>query len=98
MLHSFFLTQFYNPTPGDWTEQAKVDFKDFDISLDFDMLKTKSKDTFKRLVKKQAEEYELLRLTRKQEKHSKMENLYYTEMKLHQALQQKRCRISSDGE
>ena len=81
MLHSFFLTQFYNPTPGDWTEQAKVDFKDFDISLDFDMLKTKSKDTFKRLVKKQAEEYELLRLTRKQEKHSKMENLYYTEMK-----------------
>ena len=82
MLHSFFLTQFYNPTPGDWTEQAKLDFKDFDISLDFDMLKSKSKDTFKRLVKKKADEYELLRLTQKQEKHSKMENLYYTEMKL----------------
>ena len=29
MLYSFFLTQFYNPTTVDWTEQAKLDFSDF---------------------------------------------------------------------
>ena len=28
--------QFVNPTPGDWTEQAKVDFEDFGIPLDFE--------------------------------------------------------------
>jgi hypothetical protein len=65
MLYSFFLTQFYNPTPGDWTEQAKVDFGDFGIPLDFDVLRKKSKESFKMLVKRQAHEYELLRLTKK---------------------------------
>ena len=35
MLYSFFLTQYFNPSPGDWTEQAKVDFQDFNIPLEF---------------------------------------------------------------
>ena len=81
MLYSFFLTQFYNPTPGDWTEQAKLDFSDLDIPLDFEVLKKKSKESFKSLVKRKAEEYELLRLIKKQETHSKMEKLIYTELK-----------------
>jgi hypothetical protein len=81
MLYSFFLTQFYNPTPGDWTEQAKLDFADLDIPLDFEVLKKKSKESFKSLVKRKAEEYELLRLIKKQETHSKMEKLIYTELK-----------------
>ena len=46
MLYSFFLTQFYNHTPGDWTEQAKLDFSDLDIPLDFEFLKKKSKESF----------------------------------------------------
>ena len=57
MLCSFFITQYYNPTPGDWTEQAKVDFEDFNISLDFESIRKGSKKSFKNVVKIKSEEY-----------------------------------------
>ena len=41
MLYRFFITQLYNPTPGDWTEQVKRDFESLDIPLDFDFIKKK---------------------------------------------------------
>ena len=82
MLHSFFITQLYDPSPGDWTEQAKQDYEDLQISSEFEYLKGKSQESFKRIVKRKAEIYELLRLTKKQEQHSKMENLHYSELKI----------------
>ena len=82
MLYTFFRTQMYNPTPGDWMEQAKIDFKDFDIPCDFEFLRSKSKESFKKIVKTKANEYSLEYLTQKQQKHSKMNNLFYTEMKM----------------
>ena len=80
MLHSFFITQLYDPSPGDWTEQAKQDFEEFGISSDFDYLKSKSIESFKRIVKIKADMFELLRLTEKQGAHSKMDNLYYSNL------------------
>ena len=73
MLYSFFITQFYNPCPGDWTEQVKIDFEDFNIELNIDDLRSKSKLSFKNDVKIKAAEYELARLTEIKGKHSKMQ-------------------------
>ena len=82
MLHHFFMTQWYNETPGDWTEQIKVDLKDLGIPCNFEKIKSKSKYSFKKLVKIKSKEYALKILTEKQKKHSKMKNLYYKEMKI----------------
>ena len=81
MLYSFFITQLYNPTPGDWTEQVKLDCKDLKIPFDFEYIRSKSKETFKKIVRTKADEYELDRLRERQVKHSKMSNVTYTEMK-----------------
>ena len=66
MLHNFFITQFYDPTSGDWTEQAKLDFQDLNIPIDFVFLKSKSKDSFKRLSRRKTQEYSLNRMIEKQ--------------------------------
>ena len=69
MLYRFFITQLYNPTPGDWTEQVKKDFESLDIPFDFDYIRNKSKEQFKKLVRAKTELYELDRLRQKQAKH-----------------------------
>ena len=82
MLFSFFITQWYNPTKGDWTEIVKKDLEDFGIPCDFDYIKNKSKDAFKRIVKVKAKEYALRTLHKKQETHTKLDSLVYKEMKM----------------
>ena len=59
MLYEFFICQWYHPVRGDWTETVKEDLKDFDIPCDFQFVKSKSKESFKRLVKINAKEYAL---------------------------------------
>ena len=80
MLYSFFITQWHNPTRGDWTEMVKVDLEDLKIPCSFEYIEKKSKDSFKRIVKTKAKEYALRKLIKKQESNSKMENLNYTEL------------------
>ena len=82
MLYSFFITQWNNPTQGDWTEQVKKDLMDFEIPCSFNEIKKKSKEAFKRLVKIRAKEYSLKTLKSKQAAHSKMENLRYKDLKM----------------
>ena len=82
MLSIFFMTQWNNPTSGDWTEQVKIDLADFGICPNLDLIRSKSKTTFKNIVKTKAKEYALKKLTEKQDTHSKMENIYYTELKM----------------
>ena len=89
MLYSFFITQFHNPCQGDWTEQAKLDFEDFGIDLDIETLQRKSKESFKTDTKLKAAEYELERLLVIKEKHTKMQNLSYTELKMQGYLKMK---------
>ena len=82
MLFSFFMTQWHNPTRGDWTEQVKEDLEDFNIPCAFEFIRSKSKEAFKRLVKTRAKEYALNKLLGKQASHSKMEKLRYSELKI----------------
>ena len=89
MLYSFFLTQFHNPCQGDWTEQAKIDFEDFRIDLDIEILQRKSKESFKNDTKLKATEYELERLLEIKGKHTKMQNLNYAELKMQEYLKMK---------
>ena len=82
MLYTFFMTQWHNETPGDWTQQIKIDLEDLKIPCDFEFIKSKSSCSFKSMVKIKAKEYALNILTARQKKHSKMSNLYYTDMKI----------------
>ena len=82
MLYTFFITQWHNETPGDWTQQIRIDLEDLKIPCDFEFLKSKSDFSFKAMVKIKAKEYALNILTDRQRKHSKMSNLHYTELKI----------------
>ena len=82
MLSKVFKTQWRFPTKDDWTTQVQEDLKDFEIDLSLEEMKSKSKNSFKRLVKIKAKEYALDNLLNLKEKHKKMENLDYTELKL----------------
>ena len=80
MLYTFFKTQWHNETPGDWTQQIKLDLEDLGIPCNFEYIKSKSINSFKKLVKTKAKQYALNLLIDKQKKHSKMKNLSYTEL------------------
>ena len=82
MLSTFFKTQWYNEIEGDWTKQLKIDLDEFGLPCDFSYYKSKSKNSFKSLVKIKAKEVALRQLKEKQELHSKMNGLYYSELKL----------------
>ena len=84
MLYKFFMTQFNQPCKGDWTETVKQDLEELEIKCDFDFLKSKSKEVFKRLVKTKVKEAALEDLKSIQKKHSKMENIQYIELKRQQ--------------
>ena len=58
-----------------------MNLEEFDIPCEFENLKCKSQESFKRSVKVKVQEYALHILTEKQEKHSKLDNLYFSEIK-----------------
>ena len=59
MLSTFFRTQWYNETEGDWTKQLKIDLEEFSLPCDFSYYKSKSKNSFKSLFKIKAKEVAL---------------------------------------
>jgi hypothetical protein len=59
MLYSFFTTQWHNPSKGDWTEQVRKDLEEFGIPCNFEHIRSKSKETFKKIVKVKAKELAL---------------------------------------
>ena len=81
MLFQVFITQWRTHFKGHWTETAKENLGEFNIPCDFNFIRSKSKESFKRIVKVKAREYALKILTEKQQKPSKMENLIYTQLK-----------------
>ena len=83
MLYNFFLTQWKYPGPKDeWTEQVKVDLNDFGITDDLDHLQKLKSYSFKNMVRRKAKEFALMTFLEQKEKHSKLDNLYYTDLKL----------------
>ena len=94
MLYKFFITQWNNPCRGDWTETVKNDLEDMEITSDFNYLKSKSREAFKKLVKEKAREYALEQLTQKQRLHTKMSAHYYAELKPQKYLTLKNANIN----
>ena len=82
MVYSFFITQWYSPSKGDWTEQVKEDLMDFNISSSFDFIESKSAEAFKNLVKIRAKKYALEVLQNKKLKHRKMDNVAYRDLEM----------------
>ena len=82
MLYTFFITQWLNPTKGDWTIQVKEDLMDLDIPCSFDFIKKKSSQAFKTYVKNKVKTYALKVLKSKQQKHKKMANVYYDSLSM----------------
>ena len=82
MLTNFFLTQWKYPTANDWTEQVKTDLIDFDLPNDLGLIKVKSTYSFNAQVKRKSIEYVFYCYLEKKEIHSKLDNLFYRELKL----------------
>ena len=87
MLSKFFHAQYAFPVRGDWSEQVKEDLKDLDIQENFEWIKSKSKDSFCRLVKKKGREFALNQFNEKKISHTKLDNLCYPELKLQSYLE-----------
>ena len=82
MLYNFFETQQKYPTKGDWTLQVAEDLDDFEISGKFEFIRSKSKNSFKKLVKKKMKEHAMNYLLELKADHSKLDNLVYNKLKL----------------
>ena len=48
------MTQWFNETVGDWTQQIKIDSEQLDILCNFEFKWSKSSTAFKELVKRKA--------------------------------------------
>ena len=94
MLHKMFLTQWKYPVRGDWTEQTKQDLKDLDIQISLDQLKSKSKGSFKRFLKKKTQEFAFTHLMNLKDKHSKMKNLNYKKLSIQKYLKDEKMSVN----
>ena len=94
MCWKIFITQWEFPfTRGEWAEQVRGDLEMFGICDELNWIKSKSRLTFKALVKKQARELALVTLMNKKEKHSKMDDLMYVELSMQNYLKDEKIRV-----
>ena len=82
MLYKFFLRQWKHPASGDWTLQVSKDLEDFDIPVDLTFIQSKSKFSFHNLVKRKAKEHAFFTYLEKKATHSKLDGLFYSDLKL----------------
>ena len=93
MIKQTLKTQWINPTKGDWSELVKGDLKMFGLNEDWNWIMTKSKHSFKALIRSKAKELTLKILLNKKENHSKMKNLQYSELAMQDYLQNEKITI-----
>ena len=74
MLYKFFCTQWKYSSKNDWTDQARLDLADFGISENLEQIRNQSKNKFKRIA--------FYNFLERKESHTKLANLFYTEIKL----------------
>ena len=83
MLANFFKTQWKYPiNQKDWTELVKKDLEDFGFPVDINFFKSKSNYTITKLVKVKSKEYAWRKFMEVKLKHSKMDNLWYSDLKM----------------
>jgi hypothetical protein len=93
MIYKFFLAQYKYPVKDDWTLQVVKDLKDFGIPEHFNYIRSKTKSAFTRVLKIKTKEYTLDHLLNLKAKHSKMDNLMYTELKMQNYLKSKNITV-----
>ena len=82
MIYQFLKVQWNNPTRGDWTETVRENLKEFEIEEDEEVFRSMTKEMFKNKVKKKARQVAFNQLIKRKDKHSKMENLEYSGLKI----------------
>ena len=88
MLYQFFMAQWKYPgRKNEWTEQVKTDLVDFSFQVDLEKFKEKSKNSFKNQVKIKAREFSFFSYLERKEKHTKLDDLFYKELKLQEYFQ-----------
>ena len=89
MLFKFFLAQWQFPAnKNEWTTQVKSDLEEFGFPVDLDKLKAISINSFKSQVKKKAKEVAFYMFLGKKDRHSKLENMFYSNLKLQNYLKE----------
>ena len=78
----------------DWTLKVKDNLKDFGLSADLNVLKSKSSQSFKRSLKAITKEYTLNFLLKKKASHKKMDNLLYTKLELQPYLKDEKISVT----
>ena len=81
MLYKVFQAQWKYPVRDDWTNTVKQDLEDIGIKLSLEEMKGKSEWSFRGLLRIKTKEYVFSYLLNLKQKHSKMDNLYYCELK-----------------
>ena len=77
LLSNVFRAQCDKPVKGDWVCTVKIDMEDLEMNLDFEQIKTFTKETFKRLVKEKVNKKAFEYLKNLQQSHSKARPLQY---------------------
>ena len=91
MLAQVFRTQWNYPVgKNEWSEQVRLDLVSFGISENLEWIRSKTKISFKTMLKKKTRELALLTLNKMKEGHSKMDNLVYLELAIQSYLKDKR--------
>ena len=65
---------------------VKADLEDFDIPADLDLIKLKSADSFKNMVKVKSKEFAWKKFMRAKIDHSKLDNLWYSDLNIQKYL------------
>ena len=87
MISQVFRVQWSQPDKNDWILLVQKDLMDFNIEVNLSYIKRKSKLSFKNLVKMKAHEYEFTQLLKSKQKHSKVENLWYSKLEMQKYLE-----------
>ena len=75
LIQQFLTVQWNNPIRIDWTESVTENLNEFGIPDDIEYLKSKTKESFKNMMKKKARKVALTLPLNIEMKHFKMENL-----------------------
>ena len=93
MLCKTFWTQWHHPVRGDWVLQVIEDLEMFETPCNLPWIRSKSKLSFKTMVRSKTKELSFKLLSKMKEKHSKMENLLYTELKMQTYLENHQIKV-----
>ena len=86
LLSNVFKAQCDNPVKGDWITTVKSDMEEFGMKLTFEEIRSQTKDSFKRTVKKYVADSALNYLKELQKDHSKSKPLHYQKLALQEYL------------